>query len=817
MWEKHRVKIYFVLLALIFMCISTSKIRAAEEEKIKISSSYGFESTFKWGSLVPVTIDIENNLKNIDGELQIEVPVNTFDMGMNNNNISIYSQSINLPINTKKKVTLNVPIARTVTSLRLNIVEGKKTLLSKDLSVGSSLNPTDFIIGTFSDDFNSVSYMNKVAVDNASGKRNFASKLVKLDENTLSEDVGVLKSLNIIFINNFDTSKLSNAKYEAIKRWVENGGLLLIGTGPSYNKSLAVFKDNFLNGDIGNVNSVETNAINKFMDSSSGDSMKLDLLNMTIKGSTFIIKDGNIPLVQRIEKGKGTIALCSFDFGLNPLTNWSLNSSFGEKLLSKVLPTYYSEPSYDMSVNGGGTYNISSILGNIPELPIPKVSSLIVIFFIYIVIVAPLNYFILKKKDKRELMWITVPTLSIIFAVVVYFAGATTRISKPVVNIISTIEVDSKGNQIIKSYGAVITPKKSDIYVEAQKGISIRPLVNIDMGGKSIGPNGAQETGNKNIYSKIVQGSKPVLEFYNTAVFGQYSFIIDSDEVKKGAIQVEVNLNDSKISGIIKNNTGYNFLNYYLITPSYYVSLGEIKNGETKNINEPVKTYNGNGFDIMNNIFGYQGPTGSSNARAIQERRDNEQKRALIQEYFNNIGGRFTDNVILAIADNAVDKNILVNNSTVKKYGKSLVISKFKLSYINNGKAEYPVGSIKPLVTSSNGPIKYDDMYGFIVGDSGVVEMKFSIDSNVKVEKLELKEAPQIKNGPSFPPLTGKGYVWNVSKETFESCDYNNFSLSEDKASQYIDKDNTFKIKIDTTGLQNPGSIPQIYVKGSVK
>lgn len=808
----------FFILAVIFMfsTLSFIKVKAAEEEKIKISSSYGFENNYKWGSLVPVVIEVDNNLKNIDGELQIEVPVSSYDNmgGMNNNSVSLYTQNINLPINSKKKVTINVPIARTITSLKMNIVENKKTIFTKDLSIGAALNPTDFIIGTFSDDFNSVSYINKVSVDFMGSKRNFASKLVKLDETSFPEDLSVLKSINIIFINNYDTSKLTEAKYSAIKKWVENGGLLIVGTGSSYNKSLAVFKDNFLNGDIGTVTNLQTNVVNKFMDASSGDSMKLDVLNINVKGSIPIIKEGEVPLVQKIDKGKGTIALCSFDFGLSPLTNWSLNSSFGEKLISKVLPSYYTDSNYDMIANGGINYNISNMLGNIPELPIPKASNLILIFFIYILLVAPVNYFVLKKLDKREMMWITVPAFSVFFAVIVYFAGATTRVTKPVENMISTIEIDEKGNQIVHSYGTVITPMKSDISIQPEKGLSIRPLVNLDMSVKS---SLTQDNNSKNIYSRVIQGPKPALEFYNTAVFGQYSFIIEDEEVKKGSVQAEVNFSDNKVIGTVKNNTGYNFIDCYLITPSNYISLGKINNGEVRNISEPVNNYSGNAFDITNNLFGYQGPSGSSSAKAVQERRNNEQKRMLLQEYFNNNGGRIVQSAIVAIADNAVSKNILVNDKQVEKYGKSLITSKFDLSYIKDGKAEYPTGTIRPDVISTSNTLKYDNFYGFIQGDSGVIEVRFSIDSKVKVEKIELRQAQQVKNGPNFPPLTAKGYVFNATKASYEECDYNNLTLDSDKVAQYVDKDNVFKIKIDTTGLQNPGSLPQIYVKGSVK
>jgi hypothetical protein len=64
------------------LAASVGTVNGAEEEKLKVSHTYGFENVFKWGSLIPVTIEVDNNLKNIDGEIQIEIPVNSNQNGM---------------------------------------------------------------------------------------------------------------------------------------------------------------------------------------------------------------------------------------------------------------------------------------------------------------------------------------------------------------------------------------------------------------------------------------------------------------------------------------------------------------------------------------------------------------------------------------------------------------------------------------------------------------------------------------------------------------------------------------------------------------
>jgi hypothetical protein len=809
-----------LFLAVIFLMANVKAVYAEGEEKLKITHSYGFESAYKAGSLVPVTVEIDNNLKDIDGEIQLEIPVNNMDMdGSQSDSVTIYAQGVNLPRGTKKKVTLNVPIARNVTSIKVNVTEGRNTLITKEISLGAALNPNDFIIGVLSDDFNSVSYINRVAVDSPmmGGKRSYQSKLVKMDENMVPEDLNVFKNINVIIINNFDTSKLKPAKYEALKKWVEQGGTLLMGTGPSYGKTVSVFKDNFLSAEIIGEASIDTSALNKLLDNKSDRTMKLEVINVNMKDTEAIIKDGDRTLVHKLEKGKGVVALAAFDFGLSPLSSWSLNSTFGEALLGKVLPAYYLDSTYDRITYGGYKNNLSYTLSNIPELPVPKASHLIIIFFLYIAIVAPANYIILKKKDKREYMWFTVPVLSILFAGIVYFAGARTRVTRPVLNVLSTIEIDNKGNQLFESYGAVITPSKSNIRIEAEEGMSLRPLSNLEYYGKPMNPGGNANSSLSKVYSKVVQAPKAYMEYYDTAVFGQYSFIIDTGEVRKGTLQAEVSFKDNKLIGAIKNNTGLDLDRCFVITPTSFVTVGEIKNGQVKNIDEPINVHNGMGYELVNSMFGINyGYNPNSSAEEIRERKIAEQMRGIIQSYFESSNMRVMDNIIMAITETPVTKDIIVNSAPVKRYGRTLVTSKFKISYVNGSSAEFPLGSIRPVVSAANGHLKYDDMHGIIHGDSGEVEIRYAMDKAITPKKIEIKATPDI-SFKGMPVIQGKGYIMNVEKEDWEEFDYKDFSIDEDKISKYVNKDNVLLIKIDTTGMRDVGTVPQIYMKGSVK
>ena len=263
-----------------------------------------------------------------------------------------------------------------------------------------------------------------------------------------------------------------------MKKWVTDGGVLIIGTGPSQNKTLAVFKDDFITGEVGEVRMLTTSSLHKMAGSKTVEAANISVLDISMKDSAPIIKDGDFTLLQKIEKGRGVVAVASFDFGLEPLSSWIGNSAFADKVIAAILPQYYQSDMYQKGMMmQDNVYAIDNALRNIPELPLPKTSHMVFLYIAYILLAAPISYFILKRMDKRELMWLTVPAFSIVFSGVIYVSGIGTRLTEPITNVISLVDIDNSGTIAPKTYAGVFTPNKDSIRVEAGEDFNIRPLM----------------------------------------------------------------------------------------------------------------------------------------------------------------------------------------------------------------------------------------------------------------------------------------------------------------------------------------------------
>ena len=77
---------------------------------------------------------------------------------------------------------------------------------------------------------------------------------------------------------------------------------------------------------------------------------------------------------------------------------------------------------------------IVSAVINLPSLALPPIGGLIVLLFGYILLVGPVNYLVLRRLDRREWAWVTVPVLILVFTVGSFGIGGLLRGSDVIIH-----------------------------------------------------------------------------------------------------------------------------------------------------------------------------------------------------------------------------------------------------------------------------------------------------------------------------------------------------------------------------------------------
>ncbi|NLC68665.1 MAG: hypothetical protein GX754_07805 [Clostridiaceae bacterium] len=224
----------------------------------------GFDGTARLGCYIPYRILLINRGRTINGEVQVEVKIDT-------EHRSIISMPVSLPEGSTKEVVINAPVFSARRSGKIRLVEGNRTIKEIEYSFTRLVPPEMKMIGVLSSDNSAYSFLNgalipfivdvklaeemilKSALERAAGVYSTYSTvqmpgdmqydmvkaesvLIPLDNQNLPEDINVMRGFDVLIISNFDTSTLSGRQLETIEKWVGEGGTLVIGTGHNWKK-----------------------------------------------------------------------------------------------------------------------------------------------------------------------------------------------------------------------------------------------------------------------------------------------------------------------------------------------------------------------------------------------------------------------------------------------------------------------------------------------------------------------------------------------------------------------------------------------------
>ena len=82
-----------------------------------------------------------------------------------------------------------------------------------------------------------------------------------------------------------------------------------------------------------------------------------------------------------------------------------------------------------------------------PALDAPGADVVGLFLLAYVLILVPINYLVLKRLDKKEWAWVTVPALVVVFAVTTYGVGYAAKGSSVFVNRAAVVETTAGERQ----------------------------------------------------------------------------------------------------------------------------------------------------------------------------------------------------------------------------------------------------------------------------------------------------------------------------------------------------------------------------------
>jgi len=773
-----------VLLAAVYI----PKAAAAEADGgIAIQKKVGFQGSYKQNKWYPVSVTMNNRTgEDKSGEAVLST--------INSQGITTdLVVPVDLPVGSSVEVSfaLQGTVLNKDSSL-IRFFEGSYKsgkavpIIGVDTLDGRAISGS--VIGVVSRDPDTLNFMPTLNL------KGYDITVMPLTPEELPRDSVMLDMIDVLVINDMPTSEWNTATVQAIKDWVVKGGTLMLSGGAGYAKTSEAFID---------IAAVEATGLTTLergdvLAASGGAELKLDqpitVSNGRIVAGTIEMADGSLPIAVNREVGFGSVLYVAFDPSLSPLASWPGSAT----LWSKFLKDSLSNPLGTSNVRVGVSYyndlqnTLKSAVDQFPSIKPPSFPLLLLMFGLYVLIVAPLLYGVLVKADRREWAWWLIPSVSVITGVLVFFIGAGDKRSTQT-HTIEVIEMSVDGRSVISGATAIFNPTGGTVTAEFGEKRSL------GMYSDNNWVSTLQLNGNYQMIDRTdsVQAVWRSVPYWSTRKLWMERVVASPDA--SGGLKTEYTEENGSIQISVSNETGADLTRVSLIMNGQVKPVGDLKAGESStisNISNSQPPIIGSYYDYSGMLF----PYGTSGGRD-----DWQREREVVRGYFDHLNSlpSLSAPVIVGFSKDQAS-SYTVSGSKVKTDNLKMWVQELPPINRIGDRVFVPAGVIKPLITSSSLQVLQGYGNGVMQVGTGTAELEYMIPNGDRIayDKMDIQFAQGFAN---------TGVDWSIWHEA--AGDWIPIQGDLGAPSEYITAQGSIRIKLDVQN-QTDTVFPYIVLEG---
>jgi len=571
------------LLVMLMMSFLLPSTQAQAAAPLEVKATAGISGKAKYQSVVPLQVTVKNNGADFSG-----------DMAINSSNSYEAASALVVPIDIaageEKTFTFYLDgladngysDADLFAFYEGNIEKGKKIAYKGTKRLQSNfLDPTSTFVYTLTDKSDRLSALlrlssfvpqNNVEIFNIN----------QLKDYTFPEDEQGLAMANVIVVDEVAIADLAQKQQEALLKWVQDGGTLLLGASDQADATAGVFKDYLPMSLSQEMTSIPAETLTKL----SGGGIFTQPISIHTatnhKESLPVLTENNVVLASKKKIGSGEIIQTAFSLGDQPLASMDGYAA----LLAKIIDIQSISQQGMMSQGQSPLDQISYELRNINEL-FPSfevsVSYMLIVIILYIIIIGPVLYFVLKKIDKREYAWWIIPVFSIVLSIGLFIVGAKDRVVQPQVQQSAFYKVNEDSSLNGYYVESILTNRSGDFIVNTDKNTTAVAMRNYNNFTGTVG-----DLHESSYIKENANGSTLTLRDLN--YWSVQSFGGKTSAQNIGKMDVDITLKNEKLTGTIKNNFPFELKDVTLISGVKEVKLGDIKANGTLQVDKEMKT-----------------------------------------------------------------------------------------------------------------------------------------------------------------------------------------------------------------------------------
>lgn len=404
------------------------------------------------------------------------------------------------------------------------------------------------------------------------------------------------EAIDAITLADQPLDSLTEDQTESIKNYVRGGGLLIISGGGDLARLRSQFFADLLPITPRGVTSkTSLPELEKRYGAPLGTEAPVQtvITEGSLKPGAYALlggQNGTTPLVSARSYGAGRVVFTSFDYVDPTFRGWKGAPALWRDLLRSGNEEIQARDL--LSENGeqfqGSGQRMADALAGKQASSAPNIWTIAGFLLAYITLLIPVNYFLLKRLDKREMAWVSIPVLIVGFTVTSYLLALSIKGGLLSVNRVVVVETCANSNQAA-GYGqlTIYSPRRAAYNIAINAGSADAHMFS---------PREAL-TNNQSALPEITVDSTPG----QSGVRGAMIFLWDKRSfdspltiaIGEGITAQTRMLPDHTTEVIVTNKTPYSLKSCALLADDANIDIGDLEPGQTsvpKNIHWAART-----------------------------------------------------------------------------------------------------------------------------------------------------------------------------------------------------------------------------------
>jgi hypothetical protein len=341
-------------------------------------------------------------------------------------------------------------------------------------------------------------------------------------------------SIDRLIWQDVDSNQLEPEQIEALRGWLAGGGRLIIAGGTAGPATLSAFPDVVLPFRPVVTTDAAPDSLTGLVGELPETATDIPAWSGELSGGRPLATVGDQVIAAERSYGSGLVTLIGFD----PSTKWIAETTAADSLWRRLLPP--------RSTTGVVLTDDSQLIGALSQLPalaLPPIGGLLALLGAYILLIGPVNYLVLRRLDRREWAWVTMPVLIVVFAVGAYGFGAALRGSNLIVNEVAIVRgAPGATDGTAQVYLGVFSPSRETYQLAVPGGALLSAPISGDFFGGD--PGGAT--------LDVLQGEPARIRDLSVG-FGSLRAIRAETATTVPLIESNLQLVDGRLRGTIRN------------------------------------------------------------------------------------------------------------------------------------------------------------------------------------------------------------------------------------------------------------------------